>query len=184
MDECKKSFSSEKISPEELSTTTSPSPRIQSESYLKEPTASTSSTTNIYSIGHRDLDPLGGVPLTLPPPFGGRMLPSGSPLMPLGHDNGGGNIMGPSHPLFQRDTELRAPDSNWNRDSRLPAGSVPPGARFDPILPGSLPPRGAPHGLPPFLGPSLQGRGSNSRPFSGEPDNDMFPPPGYNDMFM
>lgn len=46
----------------------------------------------------------------------------------------------------------------------IPPGSLPPGARFDPFRPpGSFPnPRGPPN----------------------RPDNDEFPPPGYDDMFM
>ncbi|KAL3267247.1 hypothetical protein HHI36_011380 [Cryptolaemus montrouzieri] len=46
----------------------------------------------------------------------------------------------------------------------LPPGAVPPGARFDPYRP-----------------PDVD-RWSGRRP--GRPDNDEFPPPGYDDMFM
>lgn len=45
----------------------------------------------------------------------------------------------------------------------VPRGSIPPGARFDPFRP-----------------PDMD-RGAPRRP---RPDNDEFPPPGYDDMFM
>ena len=46
-------------------------------------------------------------------------------------------------------------------------GAVPPGARFDPI--------GPPHPDP--------SRNPDAA-FSGEPDPDHLPPPGYDDMYM
>ncbi|XP_033209628.1 proteasome inhibitor PI31 subunit [Belonocnema kinseyi] len=92
---------------------------------------------DLRGIGRSDLDPLapggGGM---LFDPFGPR--PGGHPLRPGG--TGGLGVPG-----------------------RLPSGSVPPGARFDPF------------GPPDILRP---------RPPSGRPDNDHLPPPGYDDMFM
>ncbi|KAK9762794.1 hypothetical protein K7432_011136, partial [Basidiobolus ranarum] len=57
----------------------------------------------------------------------------------------------------------------------LPRGSVPPGARFDPIGPfGGQPGQGR------FQGGN-RGRGRGG--FSGEPDHDHLPPPGSGSGF-
>ncbi|XP_050303888.1 proteasome inhibitor PI31 subunit [Anthonomus grandis grandis] len=61
--------------------------------------------------------------------------------------------------LFQPPTGLPGPGTNPG----IAPGSLPPGARFDPFRP--------PEGLPRPRGPQ-------------RPDNDDFPPPGYDDMFM
>lgn len=58
-------------------------------------------------------------------------------------------------------------------------GSVPPGARFDPIGPFGNNPDRQPQGS---FGPGGRGRGNGrgsgpGRNFSGEPDNDELPPP-------
>ncbi|KAJ3373130.1 hypothetical protein GGF31_001118 [Allomyces arbusculus] len=142
------------------------------------------------SVGHRDLDPLGGVPPMGPYPFGGGahgrgpMGPFGGPgPMPFGPGgDGGGSIMGPGHPLFAGPSGSGG--GPWGGDRFLPPGAVPPGARFDPIGP-QVPPGGGPGGFrPPFQGAG-RGRGRGSAgPFSGEPDPDELPPPGYSDMFM
>ncbi|KAF9094029.1 hypothetical protein BGX27_001534 [Mortierella sp. AM989] len=84
---------------------------------------------------------------------------------PSGGIGGGGGIYGGPQPL--------------------PRGSVPPGARFDPIGPfgsigGNAPGAGTAHGDP----RRGQGRGSGHGSFPGEPDNDDAPPPGYMDMYM
>lgn len=84
----------------------------------------------------------------------------GADLDPFGRGRGGGGGM-----LFE--------PFRWGMDprgigglgvpGRLPHGAVPPGARFDPFG-------------PPDVNP-MPRRSQN-------PDNDEFPPPGYNDMFM
>ncbi|KAI9173067.1 hypothetical protein H9P43_007198 [Blastocladiella emersonii ATCC 22665] len=163
-----------------------------------------------FSIGHRDLDPLGGQSPLGGSPFGGRPGGSGfGGLPPLGgipapFGDGGGNIMGPGHPLFTGGVGgPRGPPGFeddpfgqgrvWGGDGYLPPGAVPPGARFDPIGP-QVPPFGGPGGFNP-LGPGGvpaagrgrgrgRGRGGPPGPFSGEPDNDELPPPGSQDTFM
>ncbi|CAG8514923.1 3636_t:CDS:2 [Ambispora leptoticha] len=127
---------------------------------------------NPFSVGRDDLDPLGSNPIIGPPRFG-----SGYGLPPLGGPSrGGGMYVGPDHPIFdsRRFEGDRIPPDG---PSILPRGAVPPGARFDQILP---------------FGPGPRGRGGVGRGggrggsgiFSGEPDFDEIPPPGYNDMFM
>ncbi|KAI7864359.1 hypothetical protein BDF14DRAFT_1835590 [Spinellus fusiger] len=90
-------------------------------------------------------------------------------------------LVGPHHGMYTMD-----PDRNnhgLEDPSYLPRGSVPPGARFDPIAP-----FGSPSGRGRGMG---MGRGGNrfnprgpSHAFSGEPDNDELMPPGYDSMFM
>lgn len=59
-----------------------------------------------------------------------------------------------------------SPDYNFRN-----SGSVPPGARFDPIGPFGNNPNAGPQG-------SFGSRGSGpGRSFRGEPDNDELPPP-------
>jgi hypothetical protein len=77
-----------------------------------------------YSIGHRDLDPLGGAPPLFGHPFGGGRG-NGNPLAnPFGGgpgiygDVGGGSIMGPGHPLFGEDHS--GPSRPWGGDGFLP----------------------------------------------------------------
>lgn len=57
-------------------------------------------------------------------------------------------------------------------DPSLPPGSVPPGARFDPLRP-----------LGP-MGPGPLGQLPPRAPDGRLPDHDHLPPPGYDDMFM
>ncbi|KAG0348909.1 hypothetical protein BG004_003741 [Podila humilis] len=143
---------------------------------------------NPFNIGRDDLDP-----------FGGRLGGAGGFGGGIGGSSGGGMIVGPNHPMFRR------PPSGGNSGGGgiyggpqpLPRGSVPPGARFDPIGPfgsghgsaGNAPGAGTAH-QDPHRGQGQgqgqgQGRGSGRGvPFSGEPDNDEAPPPGYMDMFM
>ncbi|SJX63599.1 uncharacterized protein SRS1_14350 [Sporisorium reilianum f. sp. reilianum] len=118
---------------------------------------------NPLIIGDRDLDPLGGSPLALPPRFGGGggggFAPP--PLFP-GGDTGGGMFVGPNHPMFR---------NRFPPNTGLPPGAVPPGARFDPIYP---------EGTGPFHpeNPDVGGaRPQGSRFGSGEPDWDELAPP-------
>ncbi|RIA87375.1 PI31 proteasome regulator N-terminal-domain-containing protein [Glomus cerebriforme] len=113
---------------------------------------------NPFNIGRDDLDPLGSNPIYGPPRFGG----SGG-IPPLGGPSrGGGMFVGPDHPIFgQQQGPTRG--GIYGGPQPLPRGSVPPGARFDPIGP--------------FI-PGPRGRGfGRGGPASGEPDNDELPPP-------
>lgn len=80
-------------------------------------------------------------------------------------------FVGPDHPMFDGrrggvggmgGIGGRGP---WGGDGFLPPMGAPPGARFDPIGPGSFPGSGGFGGLP--------GRGNRHGP-----DNDEFMPPG------
>lgn len=86
--------------------------------------------------------------------------------------------VGPDHPMFQRPGYPEPPFAGPGY-GRLPPGAVPPGARFDPIMPNNplaIRPRG--RGRPPF-------RYFKFIKFRGEPDYDEFGPPGFNnDMYM
>ncbi|KAL7009058.1 hypothetical protein EMMF5_001255 [Cystobasidiomycetes sp. EMM_F5] len=84
--------------------------------------------SNPLEIGRSDLDPLGGAM--------GRLPGAG----------GDGMLVGPNHPLFQREREqydpLRIPGTGgqgnrgpWGGDGFLPPLGAPPGARFDPVGP-------------------------------------------------
>ncbi|KAG0263306.1 hypothetical protein DFQ27_001827 [Actinomortierella ambigua] len=138
---------------------------------------------NPFSIGRHDLDPLAGGGL-----YGGGI---GGGLGGIGGSSGGGMIVGPDHPMFRRPPGGSGPFGGgigggglYGGPQPLPRGSVPPGARFDPIGPfnpvgGNAPGAGTAHGPP----PQGAGRG-RGRQFPGEPDNDELPPPGYMDMFM
>ncbi|KAF9982646.1 hypothetical protein BGZ75_005901 [Mortierella antarctica] len=144
-----------------------------------------------FEIGRSDLDPFGGRIGGGLGGFGGVGGFGGG----IGGGTGGGMIVGPNHPMFRRPP----PGGGNGGDSGifggpqpLPRGSVPPGARFDPIGPfgpgvgqgsgaGNAPGAGTAH-RDPLRAPG-QGRGRGV-PFSGEPDNDEAPPPGYMDMFM
>ncbi|CAB4374360.1 unnamed protein product [Rhizophagus irregularis] len=122
------------------------------------------SSINPFNIGRDDLDPLGSNPIYGPPRFGGGGIhPFGGP------SRGGGMFVGPDHPIFGRGGG--GGGGIYGGPQPLPRGSVPPGARFDPI--GPFGPVGTPRGG--------FGRGNRT---SGDPDNDELPPPGYNDMFM
>ena len=118
---------------------------------------------NPLEIGRNDLDPLGGHnPFQPPPLFPGA--------------GGDGMFVGPDHPIFGGGPRggggfPGGPPSRgpWGGDGYLPPMGAPPGARFDPVMPGN--PMGGGRGLGPF-----GGRGPARR--SGEPDNDEFMPPG------
>lgn len=141
-----------------------------------------SSGQNPLSIGRSDLDPLGGRAPVVPPPFGGAVgptagIPGGVP------SRGDGMYVGPDHPLFDDrrwNPDRGSPRGPFGGDGFLPSGAVPPGARFDPIVPGAGiggragPPRGGsfgglPMGLP-FHGGSGQRPGGGLG--GGEPDWD------------
>jgi hypothetical protein len=79
-------------------------------------------------------------------------------------------FVGPGHPIFgQRNPPGQPrPTGPWGGDGYLPPMGAPPGARFDPVGPFGR--RPSPGGIP---GPRRGG------PFSGEPDNDEFMPPGF-----
>ncbi|KAJ2552306.1 hypothetical protein EV175_003366 [Coemansia sp. RSA 1933] len=110
----------------------------------------------------------------------------GDDLRPLGPDiinsgpggtRGGGMLVGPGHPMFGQGTGDDEDDDGYGGmgplagPERLPQGAVPPGARFDPVMP---------------FGPAASARGGRGRgrgrgargPFGGDPDNDAFMPPG------
>ena len=84
-------------------------------------------------------------------------------------------IMDPSHPLFTQPPGFNPPGSG---PMIFPPGSIPPGVRFDPVTP--LGPR-FPMGTRP---PGRPGFPRGSGPWSGEPDQDEFLPPGSDNMYM
>ncbi|KAK3832756.1 MAG: PI31 proteasome regulator N-terminal-domain-containing protein [Linnemannia gamsii] len=153
---------------------------------------------NPYEIGRSDLDPFGGR-------IGGGLGGIGGPggfggIGGIGGGGGGGMIVGPNHPMFRRPPPgggIGGGGGIYGGPQPLPRGSVPPGARFDPIGPfgatgghgqGGAPGAGTAHQDPhrgvggiPGQG---RGRGGPTSTFPGEPDNDEAPPPGYMDMFM
>ncbi|KAF9358944.1 hypothetical protein BGX26_000550 [Mortierella sp. AD094] len=138
---------------------------------------------NPFEIGRSDLDPFGGR-------LGGGIGGGGGFGGGIGGSTGGGMIVGPNHPMFRRPPGgvggIGGGGGIYGGPQPLPRGSVPPGARFDPIGPfgptgGNAPGAGTAHGDP-HRG---QGRGAGrGTSFPGEPDNDDAPPPGYMDMFM
>lgn len=73
----------------------------------------------------------------------------------------GGMIMGPHHPGFRSESQEMQQNDVQTSQLRLPQGSVPPGARFDPIVPDDQ------------TRPDQYGH----RPIAG-PDNDELLPPG------
>ncbi len=110
---------------------------------------------NPLEIGRRDLDPIPRNPFNPPSVF------------PGGDDDG--MFVGPNHPIFGmrggNGSGMRGP---WSPDGFLPPMGAPPGARFDPIGPGT-------GGIPAF--PGRGGIGGRPRP-GLDPDNDEFMPPG------
>ncbi|KAG0071810.1 hypothetical protein BGZ92_004180, partial [Podila epicladia] len=87
---------------------------------------------NPFSIGRDDLDP-----------FGGRMGGIGGGgggfggFGGIGGGSGGGMVVGPNHPMFRRPPGSGGGNGGgiYGGPQPLPRGSVPPGARFDPIGP-------------------------------------------------
>ncbi|KAJ2866086.1 hypothetical protein GGH94_001791 [Coemansia aciculifera] len=121
---------------------------------------------NPANVGRDDLNPLGH-------PFGRDM------------GEGGGMVVGPGHPMFRQGSEGSRGGDDFGRPGlfggpqTLPPGSVPTGARFDPIgpfgqMPGPARPQG---GFPGRQGPPPRGSGGPGRLFSGEPDPDAAEPP-------
>ncbi|KAL1917849.1 uncharacterized protein VTP21DRAFT_3683 [Calcarisporiella thermophila] len=125
---------------------------------------------NPFRIGDADLDPLGANPIYGPPRFGGGGIgPFGEGIGGIGGGEGG-MYVGPNHPIFGGGSR-GDPAGIYGGPQPLPRGAVPPGARFDPIGPfGAGRGRGIGRG---------RGRGGGMGSFSGEPDNDEFPPPGF-----
>ncbi|CAO3572314.1 unnamed protein product [Mortierella alpina] len=121
-----------------------------------------------FEIGRSDLDPFGGRIGGGLGGFGGVGGFGGG----IGGSTGGGMVVGPNHPMFRRPP----PGGGNGGDSGifggpqpLPRGSVPPGARFDPIGPfgpgvgqgggtGNAPGAGTAH-RDPLRDPLRQGRG-------------------------
>jgi len=132
------------------------------------------SPLRIPEIGRRDREPLFNDPAQNPfaPP----------PLFPPGVGDGDGMFVGPNHPIFQPGRSGggyrggQSPFGPWGGDGFLPPMGAPPGARFDPVVPG---PRG-PFGGGGFPANPRPGFGRNG----GDPDNDEFMPPGADDMYM
>ncbi|KAL6425234.1 hypothetical protein ACFW04_009465 [Cataglyphis niger] len=123
--------------------------------------ATQTNSSNLYSFylestenqTRRDFDPVGGVEQPI------YRAPEYDParvgvrdLNPFGQ--GGGMIFNPFPYRPARRTSLGVP-------GRLPPGAIPPGARFDPLGPPDVDPL---------------------RPYPRRPDDDHFPPPGF-DMF-
>ncbi|KAF9306600.1 hypothetical protein BGZ74_004963 [Mortierella antarctica] len=145
---------------------------------------------NPFSIGRDDLDPFGGRLGGIGGGGGGGFGGFGG----IGGGSGGGMVVGPNHPMFRRPPGSGGVGGGgiYGGPQPLPRGSVPPGARFDPIGPfgghggaSGAPGAGTAHQDPHRGGQGPAGRGSGRGvPFSGEPDNDEAPPPGYMDMFM
>ncbi|OMH83062.1 hypothetical protein AX774_g1955 [Zancudomyces culisetae] len=85
---------------------------------------------------------------------------------------GGGSIVGPNHPIFgprgQRHDSVGSGIPGGPQT--LPRGAVPPGARFDPIVPfGNI--------------PGIRKPGNRGGTFSGDPDKDEFMPPNGPNFF-
>eukprot|EP00761_Pharyngomonas_kirbyi_P014112 gb/GECH01014142.1/.p1 GENE.gb/GECH01014142.1/~~gb/GECH01014142.1/.p1 ORF type:complete len:329 (+),score=75.83 gb/GECH01014142.1/:1-987(+) len=117
----------------------------------------------------RDYDPLRETgPERTPYGVGAEDLyPGGfAPRIPGAPSMRGGTQVGPDHPMFGgvRDPYVGNGSRPGMGGPRIPPGSVPPGARFDPFGPPPMYPRGG--------GPGPR------RSTRGDPDPDHFPPPG------
>ncbi|RKP25554.1 hypothetical protein SYNPS1DRAFT_28715 [Syncephalis pseudoplumigaleata] len=166
------------LSVQEAGSSRQPRPPSYDELYQRgDLDSSWDTAANPYNIGAADLDPLAASPMAGGP--GGLRLPGRG-----GGSGGGGMHVGPEHPIFRPDTDM-PPDHGrgagiFGGPQPLPRGSVPPGARFDPIGPfgpdPSAPPRPG-RGRGGFGGGFGGGGGG---PFSGDPDNDELPPPSDN----
>lgn len=111
---------------------------------------------NPLEIGRRDLDPFPRNPFAPP-----ALFPDNS---------GDGMFVGPNHPIFGSGMRGPMPGGRgpWGGDGFLPPMGAPPGARFDPIVPGM-----GPIGTFPGPGRGLPGHGNTN-----DPDPDEFMPPG------
>lgn len=111
-------------------------------------------------------------PRRFPPQVGG------ADLDPFHRGIGGGMLMDPRE-LYGNSGGRFGPGGQgpgqgpFGGGPRLPPGSIPPGARFDPFGPPPPGPRPGPRGGPWPRGPN-----------SGNPDPDHEKPPDYDDMFM
>lgn len=94
---------------------------------------------------------------------------------------GEGMFVTPDHPMFQGGGGV-----GGDGRGRLPWGAVPPGARFDPIMPfgeqAGMRGGGRGFGRGGGRGRGGMGRGGHSGFFSGDPDNDEFYPPSNDFM--
>ncbi|KAA6366064.1 MAG: hypothetical protein EZS28_038408 [Streblomastix strix] len=85
-------------------------------------------------------------------------------------DGSQGTEMGPNHPIFHGRGRGGWGGQGWGRGDHEgffpPPGSIPPGARWDPVHPGQFP----------FGGRGGRGRGNapGSEPFFPSPDDNMF----------
>jgi hypothetical protein len=89
---------------------------------------------------------------------------------------GGGNLVGPSHPLFQPNFGGPMPGLGGGYGGPLPPG-VPPGARFDPFMPPGVMGGGAGRGRGGGRGGRGGRGGGGPAPFGPNPDH--MPPPGF-----
>ncbi|KAH7821657.1 uncharacterized protein MONOS_10073 [Monocercomonoides exilis] len=79
---------------------------------------------------------------------------------------GGGNLLGPNHPMFFGGDDSTRFGSDYKDESRPAPGSIPPGARYD----------------PPY--PEFGRHGLGSNPRNLHPDLEHFPGGGSRDFFM
>lgn len=90
------------------------------------------------------------------------------PVNPTSHSrdiNESGMVIGPDHPIFgpRRPNSSERPSSIQHDPRFLPAGAIPPGAKFDPIYP---------------IAPRTRVDDFNKSFPSGDPDPDEMKPPG------
>jgi len=117
--------------------------------------------------------------------FSGDLLPSGLP--PVGFADplrvqgiiGGGNMMGPNHPTFQRNSYDDFDSVNDITDDRITPGGLSMRPRFDPLYPPNS-------GIPSSRGRGRGRRGQGLQPLKGEPNPDHQRPPSDlgGNMFM
>ncbi|MBW0479284.1 hypothetical protein O181_018999 [Austropuccinia psidii MF-1] len=140
---------------------------------------STLPSRNHLEIGRSDLDPIGSSNIHIPSLYN---RPNHQPLHPPS-----GMILGPNHSIFNNHRPNPPP---FGGDGFLPPGAVPPGARFDPILPQSSinSNHSTPHlNLDPMGGLSQGLPLANPHPSHSNPYHPNFNdgrPSGYDDMFM
>ncbi|KAF9347261.1 hypothetical protein BGX26_001247 [Mortierella sp. AD094] len=133
-----------------------------------------------FNLGNNDRLPgIGGI---------GNTTNSRNPLQQAidpSNNRGADMVLTPDHPSWRQEQQAQGPLSGSSsgsrpgsdtqtgagpdKDSFLPPGAVPQGARFDPIMP-----EGVRQGLP-HRGQNLPG--GSGKPASGEPDFDELLPP-------
>ncbi|KAJ2614200.1 hypothetical protein H4S08_001823 [Coemansia sp. RSA 1365] len=113
------------------------------------------------NVGSDDLDPMG--------------------LM-RGNSGEGSMLVGPDHPMFTQGGERSGDDGSAlpGGPPQLPRDAVPPGARFDPIIPPGAMPPGPGRGR----GSGRGGGAGGNRFFSGDPDPDAGGPPDSSWNYM